>query len=266
MQEETEPCMKRQFRLTHTVRYDECNCDGVLTPAAFLRYMQDIAARDAEDAQLSGNGYWVVKRTVITFNAPVHTHTTLELKTYGIGFTRITAQRGYEAHLTNGDTDNPVVSARTLWVYIDPRGRPTRLPERTGDIWLPDGPQPQQPEDPFPSMPDYTPETTSSVVHFSDIDPMRHLNNAATVEMLDNAAWEVYAKEGISPDTTQFDILYYDIEYVDSPRFGDRLDIQSWLTPSSSSEEQEVSRFQQIVKEGKVMVRAYSRWSKHPLA
>ncbi len=42
--------MNRQFRLTHTVRYNECDCRGVLTSAAFLRYMQEIAARDAEDA------------------------------------------------------------------------------------------------------------------------------------------------------------------------------------------------------------------------
>lgn len=258
--------MKREFRLTHTVRYDECNCDGVLTPAAFLRYMQDIAAQDAEDAQLSGNGYWVVKRTVIAFKTPVRIHTKLELKTYGIGFSRITAQRGYEARLADGETDQPIVSARTLWVYIDPRGRPTRLPERTGAIWLPDGPQPQQPEEAFPAMPEYTPETASSSAQFSDIDPMRHLNNAAAVEMLDNAAWEAYAQRGITPETTEFDILHYDIEYVDSPRFGDKLEIHSWLTPSPSPTEQEWSRYQQIMREGKVMVRAYSRWSKHPLA
>ena len=64
--------MKRQFRQTHIVRYDECNCDGMLTPTAFVRYMQDIAARDAEDAQLSGNGYWVVKRTVISSTVRVY--------------------------------------------------------------------------------------------------------------------------------------------------------------------------------------------------
>src|SRR5690348_2322203 len=84
--------MNREFRQSHIVRYDECNCYGLLTPAAFLRYMQDIAAQDAEDAQLSGNGYWVIKRTVISFTEPVHIHTPLTLKTYGVGFTRITAQ------------------------------------------------------------------------------------------------------------------------------------------------------------------------------
>jgi acyl-CoA thioesterase FadM len=252
--------MQRQFGYTHIVRYDECNCDGVLTPTAFLRYMQDIAARDAKDAQLEGNGYWIVKRTVISFTAaPIPVHTQLALKTYGIGFTRITAQRGYEARIANGNNDEAVISARTLWVYVDPRGRPARLPERTAEIWLPDGPQPQQAEASFPALPESAPEATTAVVRFSEIDQMRHLNNASAVEILDNAAWEVYARSGITPDAAKFTALHYDIEYIDSPRFGDSLSIQSWLE-RLPSEGQEFTRHQQIVREGKVMVRAYSRW------
>jgi acyl-CoA thioesterase FadM len=201
--------MNRQFCLVHTVRYDECNGYGVLTPAAFLRYMQDIAARDAEDVQLSGDGYWVVKRTVISFADAVQIHTPLLLKTYGIGFTRITAQRGYEACLAEERSDNkPIISARTLWVYVDARGRPTRLPEGTAQIWLPDGPNLQQPEVPLPACPESPPATTSCVVRFSDIDPMRHLNNAAAVEMLDNAGWEVCGAGGITPETTRLDLLW----------------------------------------------------------
>lgn len=250
--------MNRQFSLTHTVRYDECDCDGVLTPTAVLRYMQDIAALDAEDAQLAGNGYWVVKRTTITFTAPLHVHTKLELKTYGIHFTRITAQRGYEVCIV-GEQEQPVISARTLWVYVDAHGRPMRLPEDTGRIWLPDGSLLQHPETPFPALPGTTPETTTSVVQFSDIDLMRHLNNASAVEMLDNASWQAYAKGGILPDTTALDVLSYDIEYVNSPRFGDRLEIQSWLDPLSATS-QECNRLQQITYEGKVMVKAFSRW------
>ncbi|GAC1435308.1 MAG: hypothetical protein NVSMB54_34920 [Ktedonobacteraceae bacterium] len=243
----------------HTVRYDECNCDGVLTPTAFLRFMQDIAGLDAENVQLSGNGYWVVKRSVISFAAPVSVHTKLELKTFGIGFTRITAQRGYEANIADTQHGKPVVSARTLWVYVDAHGRPTRLPEETVRIWLPDGPMPQLPETPLPAFPETMPETTSSLVQFSDIDSMRHLNNASAVEMLDNASWQVYAKNDLLPDTTRLSVLSYDIEYVDSPRFGEQLEIQSWLEPLPSPG-QECSRFQQITREGKVMVRAYSRW------
>ncbi len=251
--------MNRQFCLTHTVRYDECNCDGFLTPAAFLRYMQDIAAQDAEDANLSGDGYWIVKRTTISFTTPVPIHTRLIVKTHGIGFTRITAQRGYEAYRDGEDADDPVISARTLWVYVDSRGRPMRIPEKTAQIWLPDGPRPQQPDDPLPAHPDSRPETASSTVRFSDIDPMRHLNNASAVEMLDNASWEACAKRGITPDTLHLDILRYEIDYLDSPRFGETLEIQSWYDPFPETG-QTCTRFQQITREGSVMVRARSRW------
>lgn len=251
--------MNREFRQSHIVRYDECNCHGLLTPAAFLRYMQDIAAQDAEDAQLSGNGYWVIKRTVINFAAPVHIHTPLTLKTFGVGFTRITAQRGYEAHLANEGADEPVISARTLWVYVDARGRPMRLPDGTAQIWLPDGPRTPEPEAPLPAFPESQPETSACSVRFSDIDLMRHLNNASAVEMLDNAGWEACGEGGITPDTTRLDLLHYEIDYLDSPRFGEKLEIQTCHDPFPSPG-QEYTRFQQIVREGSVMVRAHSRW------
>ena len=251
--------MRRQFCLTHTVRYDECNCDSVLSPAAFLRYMQDLALRDAEDARLEGNGYWIIKRTVMSFATPIPIHTTLELKTFGIGFTRITAQRGYEAHLASAPQEEPLASARTLWVYVDANGRPVRLPERTAQIWLPDGGLPPQPEQPFPAFPEHSPITTSAAVQFSEIDLMQHLNNASAVEMLDNAGWEALARSEITPALARFTIRHYDIEYADSPLFGERLEVQSWFEPFPAPG-QEFTRFQRITREGKTMVRARSRW------
>ncbi len=248
--------MNRQFYQNYAVRYDECNCNGVLTPTAFLRYMQDIAALDAQNAMLSGIGYWVVKRTVMTFGVPIPVHTELKVKTYGIAFTRITAQRGYEAYISG--QDEPVIMGRTLWVYVDQRGRPMRLPEETVQTWLPDGSPPQQPEEPLPAFPETPPTTTTAIVRFSNIDLMHHLNNAASVEMLENASWEAYGKHGISPDT-KLDILYYAIEYADSPRFGETLEIQSWLEPLPMTG-QECGRMQRIVRDGKSVVTAYSRW------
>ncbi len=251
--------MNRQFCLTHTVRYDECNCDGFLTPAAFLRYMQEIAARDAEDARLEGDGYWVIKRTVMSFATPIPIHARLQLKTYGMGFTRITAQRGYEAHQVLAPQDEPLVSARTLWVYVDRHGRPARLPERTAQIWLPDGALPPQPEKPFLAFPERLPVTTTAVVQFSQIDLMQHLNNASGVEMLDNAGWEALARSEITPAGARFAIRHYDIEYVDSPRFGDHLEVQSWFDPFPTAG-QECIRLQHITRAGKTMLRARSRW------
>lgn len=251
--------MNRQFSLTHTVRYDECNCNGLLTPAAFLCYMQEIAARDAEDARLGGEGFWVIKRTVMTFNLPIPVHAQLELKTYGIGFTRITAQRGYEARQSAMPGNEALASARTLWVYVDPNGRPTRLPERTAEIWLPDGVRQPKPEPPFPAVPTHTPATTTAVVQFSQIDLMHHLNNAAAVEMLDDAGWEALAALEITPTRAKLVIRRYDIDYGDSPRFGDHLEIESWFEPMPQVG-QEFTRFQRITRAGKTMIQAHSHW------
>jgi len=257
--------MRRLFSLAHVVRYDECDCDGLLTPAAFLRYMQDIAARDAEDARLEGDGFWVVKRTVMDFAAQVTVHTPLELRTFGLGFTRITAQRGYEVRaarsLEGKAVEEALLSARTLWVYVDPRGRPARLPERTAQIWLPDETLAPSAEAAFPPVPTSEPVIAQHRVGFSHIDLARHLNNASAVEMLDDAAWEALAGAGITPDTHRFAARSYDIEYVDSPRFGDELLVQTWFEPFPTASET-FFRTQQIVRAGKVMVRARSRWSR----
>ena len=93
--------MRREFTLTHVVRgYDECNCFGLLTPAAFLRLLQDISAHDILlDTKLEYDGSLVIRRSIVNFKAPVKKFTRLELKTFGTGFGRVSSQRGYEVRL-----------------------------------------------------------------------------------------------------------------------------------------------------------------------
>lgn len=251
--------MNRQFCLNHTIRYDECNCYGVLTPVAFLRYMQDIASRDAEDSQLVGEGYWIIKRTKMSFVSSIPLHTSLELKTFGIGFSRITAMRGYEARKAQESRSEALASAQTLWVYVNSNGRPVRLPERTAEIWMPDGVLAPPPDQPFPAFPEHQPVTTFAAVKFSEIDLMQHLNNASVVEILDNASWEILGSSNITPANARFTIRDYDIEYSDSPRFGEQLEIQNWFEPFPAPGH-EFTRFQHMTRGGKTMVRACSRW------
>src|SRR5438270_196054 len=88
-----------------------------------------------------------------------------------------------------------------------------------------------RPEQPFPAFPDRLPVATSTVVRFSEIDLMQHMNNASAVEMLDNASWDALARNKITPAMARFTIRDYDIEYADSPRFGEHLEVQSWFEP-----------------------------------
>ena len=251
--------MKRRFRQSYTVRYDDGDCYGFLTPATFLRYLQDLVSLDAEDAQLAGDGYWVARRTVIHFSASVPVHARLELETSVIGVTRITAQRSYSARLVDAEHDEPIITARTLWVYLDVRGRPARLPEQTAQIWLPAGPVPPQPEAPWPAFPESRPERSSHTVRFSDTDLMQHMNNAAYVVALDNAAWDAYAQAGLTPDMVTMHPLEYDVEYAESARVGEQLEISTWLDPLPVIGQPFV-RLQQIKRGDVVLVRARSRW------
>jgi hypothetical protein len=54
--------------------------------------------------------------------------------------------------------------------------------------------------------------------------------------------------------------LSYDIEYVASTLLGEQVEIQSWFDPLPAAE-QEVTRIQQIMRDGRVIVRAHSRWT-----
>ncbi len=251
--------MKRRFRRNYTVRYDDIDCYGWLTPATFLRYLQDIAALDAENAQLSGGGYWVARRTVMNFAAPVPVHSDLELETFVIGVTRITAQRGYIARMVGAGDSEPIISARTLWVYLDARGRPARLPDELALRWLPDGPEPLQPEAARRAFPASSPVRSEYRVRFLDTDLMQHMNNAAYVVALDNAAWDAYVPAGMTPDAVRMHVLEYDIEYFESARFGEQLEVSTWLDPLPVVG-QEFTRLQQIKRGDVVLLQARSRW------
>ena len=60
----------------------------------------------------------------------------------------------------------------------------------------------------------------------------QHLNNASVVEILDNAGWEALTSNEITPANARFTICDYDIEYSDSPRFGEQLEILNWFDHS----------------------------------
>ncbi|MEI6046878.1 MAG: thioesterase family protein, partial [Chloroflexota bacterium] len=232
--------------------------------AAVLRYLQDIAGRDASRAQLFGDGYWVARRTVIEFFAPIPAWTALEIETYPRGFTKVTAQRHYEVRVVRGGAKtfpDPVIRARTVWVFINSNGRPARIPESYHQFWELSGGHSIQEEAAWPPYPDRLPFTATAPVRFSDLDVQAHMNNAAYVELLDNAAWEAFAANGILPDSSiGYPIpLHYDIEYLESARAGEMLEVRSWFEPLSG-QANGFELLQQVLRKGTVLIRAHSRW------
>jgi acyl-CoA thioesterase FadM len=88
------------------------------------------------------------------------------------------------------------------------------------------------------------------VVQFSQIDLMHYLSKAAAVDMLDDADWEALSARDITASKARLAIRRHDIDYVNSPRFGDRLEIESWFEPMPE-EGQEFTRFQRITARAK---------------
>ena len=268
--------MQFNFRQSYDVRYDECNVFGYVTPAALLRYLQDIAGLDAARVQLITNGTWVARRTVIEFGSQsVPARAKLEIETYPMGFSKVTAHRAYDLRLLPAgtftantvsdepiDRPTPLIQARTLWVFLDEQGHPARIPASFYNFWQVNGPRPQpRPEAEWPPFPERTPRQCLAQVGFSDLDVMGHMNNAAYVEHLDDAAWQAFQQIGLRPDQSPGYLkpLHYDIEYSQSAIAGDDLTIDSWFSPLPDPANS-FERLDRILCHDKLIVRARSRW------
>ncbi len=256
--------MERRFRQKYNVRFDEVDVFGFVTPAALLRYLQDIAGLDASEVEIIEGGVWVARRTVLEFNAPILPRASLEIETYPLGFTKVTAQRGYSVWPAGavGQAAAPLVKARTLWVFLDGRGRPQRLPANYYRFWTDTEPRSPQEEAAWPGYPERPAISTTAAVRFSDLDVMQHMNNAAYVELLDNAGWESFKQLDITPDNAQGNPvpLHYDIEYLTSAKAGDLLKVNTWFSPLPGPENNCFERLQQIQRDNTNIIRARSRW------
>jgi acyl-CoA thioesterase FadM len=263
--------VQRHFFHSYEVRFDECNIYGFMTPAAALGYLQDVAERDAKSGNLlDDKGYWIARRTTADFFTPVPVRATLEAETFAAGFSKVTAHRNYELRIITGQEPagvrpEPALKARTIWVYLDERGRPARLSPIWKEVWLPEGSPPLPEETPWPAFPDRPAFKTKAPVRFSDLDVQAHMNNAAYVELLDNAAWEAFAFLGVLPDSGAGQLLplHYDIEYLESAKAGDWLEVDSWFQAVAGATAQ-FERYQRVRREGRLLVRARSRWRWQP--
>ncbi|MEI7554866.1 acyl-ACP thioesterase domain-containing protein [Candidatus Chlorohelix sp.] len=251
----------RRFDFTYSVRFDEVDLFGYLTPASASRYMQDIARRDAAGVELPEGFNWLAKRTLIDFNRPIPACANLQTVTFPIGFSRVTAQRAYEFRLEGDNASLPAIKARTLWVYVDAKGHPARIPPEASEIWLPNGAQPQLNDPAWLPFPATAPLETNGSVLFSRLDILAHMNNTAYFEMLDDAGWGALMAAGISPLNPSGALLplHYDIEYMNIAEFGDALTILNWFSPTPSHAT-EFERLQQIRQRDGLVARARSRW------
>lgn len=240
------------YTTNYQVRYDECNLYGFLTPAAAARYLQDIAVRHYASVRLNDDGAWIARRTALDFHATVPAYTNLNLRTFVGGVSKVTSQRMYELRLESGE---PAVTGYTIWVYLGPNGRPSRFPANFLTRFWPGGPTPIPDAPEWPAWPDRSPAIFRHKVHFSDLDIQAHMNNAAYLDLLDNAGWEAQAPD--LPETGALFPLHYDLEYLDYALLGQELEVQTWLETLPNGD---FDRLQHLSRDGRPIARARSQW------
>lgn len=177
------------FARPYRVRFDEAGADGQARPSAIVRYLQDLAWQHSAAAGLDRAWYtdrglgWLVRGLELELCGSAWYGETLEVTTRITGWRRMWCRRVTSVTLGGGAT---VAQAAIDWVLLDTGGRPVRIPAELESFAS--GVESFTPV--RIDLPETPPEVTrvASSVRASDVDPMRHLNNAAYLDLVDEVA------------------------------------------------------------------------------
>lgn len=144
------------FVLDVRVRFHECDPLGHVNNAVYLQYLEDAAIRHAAAAgwpesrlRADAGGVFVARKTEIDYLRAAVVDDVLRITTWPSEMRGATAYRNYEitylretqpaslqgalidpALIDDEERGAVLVTARTLWAFVDPlTGRPRRIPE-----------------------------------------------------------------------------------------------------------------------------------------
>lgn len=195
----------------HTVRYrvrfDEAGADGNLRPSGLLRYAQDLAWQHSEaagfdrDWYASRGTYWLVRLAALRIAADVPYGASLDSSTEVTGWRRVWARRHTVFRLDDGTV---AADADTDWVLLTTEGRPARIPDEISRHFAPDAIY--RPDSVRLSQKPPACDRIEVTVRAADVDPLGHLNNAAYLDVIDEAVAQL---DGVRQKPS-----HYRIEYV----------------------------------------------------
>ena len=220
----------RRIEQEYRVRFDEADAEGWLRPSGLLRYAQDMAWRHSELVGFDRDWYderdmaWLVRNVMVDISSRITYGDVLLVSTQVVGWRHVWARRRCEI-VRVGSSAGQVeprhaATVVTDWVLLTSAGRPAKVPENFARSFSPDAGFTRERvilPDPTGSV-----STLSTRVRPLDVDPMRHMNNAAYLDMVDDGLARLPQAQRIgTPDC-------YRIGYV-APALPDTaIDIDCW--------------------------------------
>lgn len=188
------PAHARYRDASRHVRFDECDAEGRMRDAAVLRHAQDLAWIHSDRLEFSREWYatrgvgWVVRAIDLMVDDLPGPSAALVGTTALVGFRHVMARR--RTRLFAGD-GRVVADAAIDWVMVDDEGRPTRFPEEFLGFVAEVGVGFEPTKVPASSSNDAAKQPVvrqiSVPVRRADIDPLGHVNNAAWLEIVEEA-------------------------------------------------------------------------------
>jgi acyl-ACP thioesterase len=220
---------RRRIEHAYRVRFDEAGADGWLRPSGLLRYAQDMAWRHSEEAGFDRDWYaergmnWVVRNVQVAIERRITYGDALAISTEVIGWRHVWVRR--RCHIRRVDRGADAASelmatVDTDWVLLTEDARPARVPREIADYF--------SSETAFTRDRVVLPEPTGGVTTLStrvrpiDVDPLRHMNNAAYLDLVADAM--AHMSDGQRPA----DADCYRIGYVRPALPGSAIVVRCW--------------------------------------
>ena len=225
--------------LTHTrtfrVRHYECDVEGKLRAANYVRYMQEAAfdasaAAGYDLARYQAMGYfWLIRETEIEYLQPVDYGARVEVTTWVADFRRVRSRRSYEFRLAGG---GPLVAvAQTDWAFLEmASSRPAAIPEVMKSAFFPEGaPDRAEPRERFPTPTDPPANAfrQQRPVESRDLDAAGHVNNAVFVDYVEQCGLDWAQAQGLALDLRAV-TRGHRISYRQPAVLGDELLVSTW--------------------------------------
>lgn len=185
-----------------SVRFDECNRAGTMRAAAVLRHAQDLAWQHSETLEYGRAWYesrgvgWVVRSVDLLIDEPPRSNEAMTGTTALVGFRHVMARRRTRLFSAAGRV---IADATIDWVMTDQNGRPVRFPtefepfvQEVGATFIPE----KIPAEPTGNTPGVT---VTVPLRVADFDPLGHVNNAAWLEIAEEALSAVASSQLTAP-------------------------------------------------------------------